>query len=418
MNPRPLMGPNSGEAVVVRASYEELVQAGGASTPAVIYQASEEEEASESWPSEPAVDRLLMAWPRVSRPQQIGDVPVLPPANSLLTRTAAVPSPIDGPPSLPQRGELGSAAGMPAMEPDASAYDGNSAADGDQYSIQILNAKSQSVLVFEGSTFPAAGSTKAAAHREREGVILSVTPHVGQDGLVTIDAAAEKCQITTDSGVSIIAFSDVAGGNRIPALGGNETSSKAVFKAQSGETIFLGSVIADDGGANQDAIPFMFFSPLAVEEPSNVPETQPNIEQASTLFEAELTLPEFPTVAPQFGTDGLSGVGAIVPSVEATVADIREAGIDTEFSSSLSLDVQPVASSPKFFPDLDVATFNDSQDQPAPVETLSAKTAEREQRGIIPASWRRFPWVITSRPTPIPAVETPQATTPRTRPSR
>ncbi|MCA9031204.1 MAG: hypothetical protein KDA66_10370, partial [Planctomycetaceae bacterium] len=211
---------------------------------------------------------------------------------------------------------------------------------------------------------------------------------------------------------------DVAGGNRIPALGGNETSSKAVFKAQSGETIFLGSVIADDGNANQGAAPFVFFLPRAVEEPGNVPVAQPNIEQASTLLEAELTLPEFPTVAPQFGNDGLSGVGAVVPSVETTAADIREVGIDTEFSASLSLDVQPVASSPEFIPDFDEATFNDSQDQPAPVETLSAKTAEREQRGIIPASWRRFPWVITSRPTPIPAVETPQATTPRTRPSR
>ncbi|MEZ5942037.1 MAG: hypothetical protein R3C18_11640 [Planctomycetaceae bacterium] len=431
VNPKPLHSLETGDEVIVRASYEELLQEDGTSMPPAIHKASDVEKPTEFGPPESPVECLSTAWPRVASSRQIGDVPVLPPAHTLWPRVSDSPAASDRTPTLPQR----TTAVSPLM-PQATGSSNSSdelvdhridapieelSTDGGQYFIQILNAKDQSVQVVDGSAFPAVGKGNAAVPKERMGVILSVTPHVGQDGFVTIDAQTEKCQVNSDSDASVVTFTDLTASSFIPASVENAAPDKAIFKARSGETVVLGGVIVEGATGRQGDGAFVFFSSPPVDDSANASNEQQGIEQASIQFVAESQASAAPTAAPQFGAGGQGGVGALVPFGEPIPPGNggQEGSLDLlpspiEEAQLVAPGRQPYIPAPR-----------EAMVEESPIATVLAEssttaaedTDERKQRGIIPTAWRRFPWVIPSRPS-APAIESPETPATRIRPTR
>jgi len=122
--------------------------------------------------------------------------------------------------------------------------------DGQAASLQVgnlvpyLSQTSQSTLT---SNAPIVNSIN---YRET-GVILQVTPHVGSDGLVTLDVAQEVSAVqptTTTSGINSPTFSDRA-----------VTSRVAI---QDGQTIGLAGLIQDSDSHQNQGIPYLKNIPL------------------------------------------------------------------------------------------------------------------------------------------------------------
>ncbi|GAB5404094.1 MAG: hypothetical protein Aurels2KO_23250 [Aureliella sp.] len=93
--------------------------------------------------------------------------------------------------------------------------------------------------------------------QDKAGVILRVTPRIGDNGAVQIDVQAEKSayQLVPGSGVPI--FTDATTGNVIEAPVKDITTAQTTVSAVTGQTIVLGGMITRDESTVERKVPLL-----------------------------------------------------------------------------------------------------------------------------------------------------------------
>ncbi len=120
----------------------------------------------------------------------------------------------------------------------------------------------QQVPIVEGVSLTPNGNANPIIRQDKAGIILKVTPRIGDDGVVQIDVQAEKSayQLAPGSGVPI--FTDATKGNIIEAPVKDITTAQTTVVALSGQTIVLGGMITRDQSEVHRKVPFLGDIPL------------------------------------------------------------------------------------------------------------------------------------------------------------
>ncbi len=115
----------------------------------------------------------------------------------------------------------------------------------------------QQVPVVDGVTITPNGTANPVVRQDKAGVILRVTPRIGDHGAVQIEVQAEKSayQLVPGSGVPI--FTDATTGNVIEAPVKDITTAQTTVTAISGQTIVLGGMITRDESSVERKVPLL-----------------------------------------------------------------------------------------------------------------------------------------------------------------
>ncbi|MCA9079397.1 MAG: hypothetical protein KDA58_02515 [Planctomycetaceae bacterium] len=185
----------------------------------------------------------------------------------------------------------------------------------------------QQVPVVDGVTVNSVGSANPVIRQDNAGIILTVTPHIGLDDTVTIDAVAEKSQFNTAPGTGVVIFSDATSGNTIEAPIKNVTTARTTVTVKNGQTIVLGGMITEETVVNERKVPYLgdlpyiglpfrydlqqtqrkelliFLSPFLIDSDADDAQvTDQEIQRTSFPYESALRIHGTPLGSPPFGT--------------------------------------------------------------------------------------------------------------------
>lgn len=113
------------------------------------------------------------------------------------------------------------------------------------------------VPVVDGVAITAVGSANPVIRQDQSGIILTVTPRISPDGLVTINVNAEKSAFQLGPGSGVPIFTDATNGNVIEAPVKDITSTQTSVSVNTGETIVLGGMITRDSVVVDRKVPWL-----------------------------------------------------------------------------------------------------------------------------------------------------------------
>ena len=111
------------------------------------------------------------------------------------------------------------------------------------------------VPVIDGVSLGANGNANPVVRQDKAGIILEVTPKIGDQGHVYLDVQAEKSEFRTGPGSGTPIFTDANNGNVIEAPIKDVTEAVATVCVASGQTVVIGGMITSASVSAERRVP-------------------------------------------------------------------------------------------------------------------------------------------------------------------
>ena len=118
------------------------------------------------------------------------------------------------------------------------------------------------VPVIDGVSLGANGNANPVVRQDKAGIILEVTPKIGDQGHVYLDVHAEKSEFRTGPGSGTPIFTDANNGNVIEAPIKDVTEAVATVCVASGQTVVIGGMITSASVSAERRVPGLSKLPM------------------------------------------------------------------------------------------------------------------------------------------------------------
>ena len=114
-------------------------------------------------------------------------------------------------------------------------------------------------VVFGATVNPTTGTPQPIIQYDNAGIILTVQPRITPDGMIALEAYAEKSEYETSGGVTILA---VPGGASVTSPIKDITRAEASVNVASGNTVVMGGMITSSDTVTTSKVPWVGDIPL------------------------------------------------------------------------------------------------------------------------------------------------------------